>query len=86
MMLWDGEGEDITISACTNKLAGRWIIKGEMLDEWADLDAWLRDRIDIAVKKISWLPENIQAAVVVRFFKLLDTAKERGLVSNAEKN
>lgn len=77
VMVWDGEGVDLTLSACTNKLAGRWIIKAELLDEWDELDLWLRDRIDIAIKKISWLPEREQTAVVVRFFKALDTASEK---------
>ena len=37
VMQWDGAGADITLSACTNILAGRWIVKATLVDEYAIL-------------------------------------------------
>lgn len=80
VMLWDGEGADITLSMCTNILWGRWIVKATLVDEWAAVPRSLRNDINAAILKIHRLPEPERSATIDRFLTVLEMAKESGKI------
>lgn len=86
-LLRDWSWADALIFGCTSGLEWRWMIEAEYMgepkwkpvpyvDPYADLDSFLRVRVDNAVRKINRLRPNVKAYTIVQLIKVVEHLRE----------
>lgn len=88
ILLWDGNGAEMTVFACAHGLDYRRVIKTAYIGDpivpykpVAGLDQYYLERLESAVKKIFWLPDAKRGQAVVYLQNVLARAKRTNTIT-----